>query len=93
MNTRDTNRFPTFVQRYGLLVSGGIALLLGAGVFAATHNVVLAIACAAPVGVTLGVAFGEHVNSQPVDPKRKAKLALALLVGVTALIAFVVLAG
>lgn len=93
MKTQKLNRSDSIVHRYGTLLSAAIALLFCIGVFAATHNAAIALICAVPIGVTLGVAFAESANSRPLDPKRRAALALALLVGTAVLIALAVLAA
>src|SRR6056297_1649635 len=89
-SSRDPRGFRRVLHRHRLLVSGGVALLIGLGVLAATKNFVLAVACATPMGVTLGIVSTEQARPGHDDPKQKTWIALALLLGVAVLVALLV---
>lgn len=70
----------------GPALGGASGLLFGVAVFVFSHNVLIALACAVPLGVTLGVALTEREGSTDSGRNARRWLAWTLLVGVLALL-------
>lgn len=85
MKTDSRRHAPASGLEMRYLIGALLGLAFGIGAFALTEEIVMAIAAAVPIGVTLAIALAEQSSQKQPSRGNKTSLVMVLLLGIIAL--------